>query len=338
MRLGDRLVAAVGLIFLNAAWVSVPAAAQNPAPPPTPPPAASAAMRVEGLNVYPKNGQTRDQEWADRYECDRWSKGQSGYDPALPGGGVSSNETASRHDQYRGALSACLQSHGYTVTTAPPPPVITAAPPPPPRIIAASSMAPTFKYHPFAWQIEGGYTIAQGDSSKTLNDGYNTGLGLTWYPSSTMPLAFRIDGTYSNFQENSRSLSLASQNLGTFITNGYEELYGGDVDAEFDLHTGSRAKEYIFGGIGRYRERTTFQQSVYARGVGCFYRCYIGYFPFDYTVARDTTGWLNSWNAGIGIEFAMANRTSFFVEARYQRIAPNDKMLGFVPIRVGLRF
>jgi hypothetical protein len=330
MRARDRLTAAFVFGVLNAAWVAAPTFAQNP----TPPPAASAAMRVEGFNVSPKNGQTRDQQWADRYECDRWSKGQSGYDPALPGGGVPPNETGTRHEQYRGALSACLQSHGYAVTTAAP----AAATPPPPTIVAVSSLGPTLKYHPFAWQIEGGYTITQGDSTKTLNDGFNTGLGMTWYPSAALPLAFRIDGNYSNFQQNTQSLALASQALGTYITNGYQEQYGGDVDAELDLHMGPRTKEYFFGGVGRYRERTTFQQSVYAKGIGCFYYCYVGYFPIQYTVARSTTGWLNSWNAGMGFEFAMANRTSFFVEARYQRIGPNDKMMGFVPIRVGLRF
>ncbi len=351
MRLQDCVFAAVGISFLNAAWVSAPALAQNPTPAPTapsasppavPPPAAavpppsmprpaSPAMSIEGMNVYPKNGQTRDQQWADRYECDRWSKTQSGYDPIQPGGGVPPNEAASRHEQYRGAVIACLQSHGYAVTSAAPPP------PPPPRVIV-SSYGPTFKYHPLVWQIEAGYTLGQGDTTKTLNNGFNTGLGLTWYPSSALPLGIRFDGTYSNFQENTQALGLASQTLGTPITNGYQELYGGDLDLELDLHMGERAREYFFGGFGRYRERTTFQQAVFAQGYGCFYYCYYGYFPFEYTVARSTTDWLNSWNAGMGFEFALANRTSFFVEARYQRITPNRKMLGFIPIRVGLRF
>jgi len=289
-------------------------------------------MRIEDLNVYPKNGQTRDQQWADRYECDRWSKMQSGYDPIQPGGGVPPNEAASRHEQYRGAMNACLQSHGYTVTSAAPPR------PPPPPVVMVSSYGPAFEYHPLVWQIEAGYTVTQGDTTKTLNNGFNTGLGLTWYPSSALPLGIRIDGTYSIFQKNSQSLAAASQSLGTNISNGYQELYGGDLDVELDLHMGSRAREYIFGGFGRYRERTTFQQEAYAPGYGCVYYCYIGYFPFDYTVARSTTGWLNSWNVGMGFEFALANRTSFFVEARYQRITPNSKMTAFVPIRVGLRF
>ena len=28
-----------------------------------------------------------------------------------------------------------------------------------------------------------------------------------------------------------------------------------------------------------------------------------GYFPVTSTVERDTTGWLHSWNAGLGLEF-----------------------------------
>jgi opacity protein-like surface antigen len=61
-------------------------------------------------------------------------------------------------------------------------------------------------------------------------------------------------------------------------------------------------------------------------------------------VAHNTTGWLNSWNAGVGFEFALQDPVRFFVEARYQRItkssssSSSDKMSEFVPIRVGLRF
>jgi hypothetical protein len=56
------------------------------------------------------------------------------------------------------------------------------------------------------------------------------------------------------------------------------------------------------------------------------------------TVERNTTGWLHSWNAGVGFEFALQDPTSFFVEARYVRIGPPGGTLDFVPIRMGLHF
>jgi hypothetical protein len=44
------------------------------------------------------------------------------------------------------------------------------------------------------------------------------------------------------------------------------------------------------------------------------------------------------WNAGVGLETAIANRASLFVEARYLRILPNSNQTKFVPITFGLRF
>ena len=51
-----------------------------------------------------------------------------------------------------------------------------------------------------------------------------------------------------------------------------------------------------------------------------------------------TSPWRDSWNAGIGGEVALRGGASFFVEARYQRIAPRDSDMQFVPIRFGVRF
>lgn len=50
------------------------------------------------------------------------------------------------------------------------------------------------------------------------------------------------------------------------------------------------------------------------------------------------TGWRDSWNAGVGGEFALPGGGAFFLEARYQRIASRDSDMQFVPIRAGIRF
>jgi len=36
-----------------------------------------------GFSIYPKNGQSQEQQSADRYECHSWAKAQTGYDPTL---------------------------------------------------------------------------------------------------------------------------------------------------------------------------------------------------------------------------------------------------------------
>jgi len=64
--------------------------------------------------IYPKNGQTKEQQAADQFECNNWAKGQTGFDPTQPGGGISGNPDAARNN-YDRAMSACLQGRGYQV-------------------------------------------------------------------------------------------------------------------------------------------------------------------------------------------------------------------------------
>jgi hypothetical protein len=176
-------------------------------------------------------------------------------------------------------------------------------------------------------------------TNQYLNGGSNVGVGLAWFPISALPVGLRLDGSYSTFSETSKSLDLASQATGTPVSFGHAHLYGGDLDLEIDLRMGPHVKEYIFGGAGRYREQVIFKQVSYQSGVGCdFYECFYAYFPYVSAVQRTTTGWLNSWNAGIGFEFELADPTRFFIEARYLRIGSSTNHMDFIPIRVGLRF
>ncbi len=91
------------------AVVDPPDNADAPSPPPPPPDSAQA-----DLIIYPKNGQTKEQQAADQFECYNWAKGQTGFDPTQPGGGVSGNADAARSN-YNRAMSACLQGRGYQV-------------------------------------------------------------------------------------------------------------------------------------------------------------------------------------------------------------------------------
>jgi hypothetical protein len=104
--------------------VAPPPGADNPqpgppgAPPPGGPPGgapAGAGPAGDDFFVYPRNGQSSTQEAADRYECHSWSKNQTGYDPTQPNGGVPSADNGQRRDQYRRAITACLEARGYSV-------------------------------------------------------------------------------------------------------------------------------------------------------------------------------------------------------------------------------
>lgn len=88
-----------------------PPANADAAGPPPPPPQNDASQ----LYIYPKNGQTQDQQAQDRYECHSWATGQTGFDPTQPGGGVPPDQNAARREQYQRAMTACLEARGYSV-------------------------------------------------------------------------------------------------------------------------------------------------------------------------------------------------------------------------------
>jgi hypothetical protein len=92
-------------------------AAQLEAPPPPPGPGmATAAPRVGGdLFIYPKNGQSEQQQSTDKYECHKWANQQSGFDPTLSGGGVPPEQNAPARQAYNRAMVACLEGRGYSV-------------------------------------------------------------------------------------------------------------------------------------------------------------------------------------------------------------------------------
>lgn len=67
------------------------------------------------LFVYPKQGQSEEQQARDRYECHRWAVDQTGYDPSLSGGGVAPAQQAGKRSDYLRAMKAYLEARGYSV-------------------------------------------------------------------------------------------------------------------------------------------------------------------------------------------------------------------------------
>jgi hypothetical protein len=90
---------------------------QPSAPPDSAPPlsASGSGSGADDLIVYPKNGQSKDQQAADQYECHGWAKTQSGFDPTLQDGGIQSGDIDRSRSNYYRAMSACLQGRGYQV-------------------------------------------------------------------------------------------------------------------------------------------------------------------------------------------------------------------------------
>jgi hypothetical protein len=64
--------------------------------------------------VYPRNGQTADQQARDRYECYRFAVAQTGFDPMHSAGAPQASHAEPLSD-YDRAQAACLEGRGYTV-------------------------------------------------------------------------------------------------------------------------------------------------------------------------------------------------------------------------------
>ena len=248
---------------------------------------------------------------------------------------------------------------GSTVPQSPPPPRYPPSqqsppapqytqPPPPARQYSQPQWAHSetsynegngFRYHPFRFHIDGGGTITQRSSENYYDNGWNVGAGFTWYPTSVLPLGLRVDGTYNEFKVRNLLLQQASETYMTPVDNGTQKIWGGDTDLELDLHFSPSVRGYLLAGGGWYRQQTTFRQTNYTPGFGCnWWGCGAGYYRSTDIVARYNTDWHFARNAGLGLEFAMGPIASFFVEARYMRINPNDSKSDFLPIRAGLRF
>jgi len=73
------------------------------------------APASDQLFIYPKNGQSAEQQDKDRYECHRWAADQTGFDPTVGGGGVASEQALGKRNDYFRAQVACLEGRGYTV-------------------------------------------------------------------------------------------------------------------------------------------------------------------------------------------------------------------------------
>jgi hypothetical protein len=81
-----------------------------------PPVAQADAAPPDKTFVYPRQGQSAQQQAGDEYECHRWAVTQSGFDPsgAATGQGSVTVSTSARGD-YQRARTACLEGRGYTV-------------------------------------------------------------------------------------------------------------------------------------------------------------------------------------------------------------------------------
>jgi hypothetical protein len=74
----------------------------------------SNAARANRAFIYPKNGQSADQQARDRYECYRFGVSQTGFDPMRPAASVDGAK-AGAQSEFERAQGVCLDARGYAV-------------------------------------------------------------------------------------------------------------------------------------------------------------------------------------------------------------------------------
>ena len=199
-------------------------------------------------------------------------------------------------------MLACLEARGYAARIATPPSAPATYPPPhyaAPAPATAYMTAPPVPYQPFHVSISGGPSITTGDTSQNFDDGGLVDLGFSFFPVESIPIGVRLDGSYTWYGARDGFLFANNAQI------GHQEVYGGDVDLQFNLGPlNARSEFYLLGGGGWYRERITLHQvSGFDDGFCDFYCGGL----FITGTARETTPWRDSWNAGLGWELALSS-------------------------------
>ena len=70
---------------------------------------------AEQLFIYPRNGQSEQQQADDRYQCHSWAVSQTGFDPTQPQTESGQVQKIEKRADYQRAMASCLDGRGYTV-------------------------------------------------------------------------------------------------------------------------------------------------------------------------------------------------------------------------------
>lgn len=70
---------------------------------------------ADKMFIYPRQGQSEQQQADDRYACHKWAVSQTGFDPTQPPGDMPDAQKIQKRADYQRAMNACLDGRGYTV-------------------------------------------------------------------------------------------------------------------------------------------------------------------------------------------------------------------------------
>jgi opacity protein-like surface antigen len=210
---------------------------------------------------------------------------------------------------------------------------------------------------PVQFTIGGGYTAVLGAASDRVGSGGNFTLGVLFKPSPV----FGIQGEYgwNGMKQKQLSLPVSGAPGGSAVPTDFfadANMQYGAANLIFSPAMGGKTAPYFLTGLGVYYRPV----SISTPGVGyttiCdpyWYVCYPAAVPVERIVGkRSSTDF--GMNIGAGVNFAIKDSTSMFVEVRYHYVwgpeidsanlpqpltGTTTKANGqFLPITVGFRF
>lgn len=65
--------------------------------------------------IYPRQGQSEEQQAQDFDECHNWAVNEADFDPKIPPEGPPDAQRMKKSSDYLRAISACFDARGYTL-------------------------------------------------------------------------------------------------------------------------------------------------------------------------------------------------------------------------------
>jgi opacity protein-like surface antigen len=202
--------------------------------------------------------------------------------------------------------------------------------------VAAPALAQTYQYsypadRPVQFFMDGGASITQGDAAYDFDNGFTFGGGVNIMPQPGVPLGLRFELNYARSWATNGFINANEAATGTPIDDGSMQTVTGFADGVLRTPINPWVHVYALGGVGLGYRRIELTQN------GFFCDAFFCGPGGGRTIVASSDVTRFAWNAGAGVDFALPNGQSWFVEARYERIETNTPT-EFIPIRVGFRF
>jgi opacity protein-like surface antigen len=192
--------------------------------------------------------------------------------------------------------------------------------------------------NPFDWHVNAGAALATGRSSSFLNTGWTVGGGVTYRHQPQDRFALQLDLGYSAYSASRTLVDLGQQKLQYSIDGGHGDVWALTLAGKYTLPLTHKMNGYALLGIGGYHESLQLTETGIFGGVVCNYwgYCYVVAADGDITVASKSLTKLG-WDVGLGLEFPLRGRSSWFIESRYHSVL-GEKSIEYLPLQIGYRF